>query len=631
MTESPGGRAAAVRLVGATALLFVLPVSFLAAYVGLLGAPIEAVGPHLWTIAAMAAGLAGARLFLSLLPLSADMRRLLSACLICAVLVGLACLYAASVVGLKFWGRVASVNLVSTYVAQAPALLRTLGFEPAVIYCVIAIPALAGIAIIYFVLMRYDWVPAFRARVSTATSVVAAAGLCSIFGAWMHGFEDHRWGSKGEPLSLSLYPWQGDRDMESHRIDVFRSKQLLREDERARASYVLASSGPRSNVILIVVDALRADHLSLLGYSRKNTPKLEELRDKGAMNLAAPAMAVCNESFCGLQALASSRYVDQQSEAPITLHEVLKKHGYRVHLIFGGDHTNFYGIDRIYGPVDSYFDGASQKARYVNDDRLVIDRLASFPQWDRRPTMFQFHLMSTHALGERFADTPEFGPGASYAAVRRGTSAEESQRLSINHYDRGVLQADAVISKLLGQLDERGYLEDAVVVITGDHGESLGERGRYSHAHSVWQEGLRVPFIVLTFGKANTGNLKPRPVISQIDIAPSVLHMLGLPQPTTWQGVPIQLEKTRRYIHFQQANAIGLMDEASPGGLLKHWVDALSGEQYTFNVTTDPGEKDDLTDKVPVALRQQWRGELMKHAGALSAEAQQRLREQRPD
>ena len=315
----------------------------------------------------------------------------------------------------------------------------------------------------------------------------------------------------------------------------------------------------------------------------------------------------------------------------MTLHEVLKKHGYRVHLVFGGDHINFYGIDKIYGPVDSYFDGASQRGRYVNDDRLVIDRLAGFPRWDSKPTMFQFHLMSAHALGERFADTPEFGPGVSYAGVRRGASAEETQLLATNHYDRGVLQADAVISKLLYQLHERGYLDDAVVVITGDHGESLGERGRYSHAHSVWEESLRVPLIVLTFGKARRGSLTARRLISQVDVAPSVLHMLGLPQPTTWRGVPIQVEKARRYIHFQQGQAIGLVDTTSAGGLLKHWVDAHSGEQHTFNLSIDPGEKVDVTDKVPAVLRQQWREELVKHSGALPADAQQRLREQVPE
>jgi hypothetical protein len=61
-------------------------------------------------------------------------------------------------------------------------------------------------------------------------------------------------------------------------------------------------------------------------------------------------------------------------------------------MILGGDHTNFYGLRKIYGAVDSYYDGASTNRYYVNDDDLVLDRLASFPPWDGSPTMIQFQL-----------------------------------------------------------------------------------------------------------------------------------------------------------------------------------------------------------------------------------------------
>ncbi|MET0333058.1 MAG: sulfatase-like hydrolase/transferase, partial [Rhizobacter sp.] len=347
--------------------------------------------------------------------------------------------------------------------------------------------------------------------------------------------------------------------------------------------------------------------------------------DKGVMRLASSVLAVCNESACGLQALASSRYLDGHAETPLTLHEVLKKHGYRVHLVFSGDHRNFYGIDRIYGPIDSYFDGSFQKARYVNDDRLVFDRLRDFAPWDGVPTLFQFHLMSTHALGERFAETPAYGPGTNYTGTR-WTSAEEMPRLATNFYDRGVLQMDAVVSTLLSQLEERGYLKDAVVVITGDHGESLGERGHFSHAHSVWEEALRVPFIVLAFGNADPGPLNGGPALSQIDIAPTVLRMLDMPQPATWQGSPVQAPIQRRFIRFQQGDQVGLVDTASRDARYKHWIDTRDGRAYTFNLTTDPAERIDVTSKVPLSLRQQWRDELLRHAGALPAKRQETLR-----
>ena len=102
--------------------------------------------------------------------------------------------------------------------------------------------------------------------------------------------------------------------------------------------------------------------------------------------------------------------LDMQASRPITLPELLQRHGYGVHYDLSGDHTNFYGLRATYGAADSYFDGASQNARYVNDDRLVLDRLRSFGRWDGKPMMLQVHLMSSHALGKRFDDVTEFGP-----------------------------------------------------------------------------------------------------------------------------------------------------------------------------------------------------------------------------
>ena len=615
------------RLAGSTALFFALPLAFLAAYVLIMHAPTAAVWLHLHVIAVLAIGLAGSRILISLLPVPASLQRLLSAVLLCCVFTALLCLYAGSYIGLKYWSRVATLELATTYVVQAPALLRALSYPLVPVFLALAFLPLVGVFVAYQLLRWHDWVPAFRARIPPMASLVIAGGLLSALAIFGLGFKSRDWGRQGEPLSLSLYPYQANTESQSHGIDVFRAAQLQREDERARSAYVPAAANSRSNVILIVVDALRADHLSLLGYGRRTSPHLEVMRERGAMVFATSAVTACNESSCGLRALASSRYVDRQSESPMTVHDVLKKHGYRVHLVFSGDHVNFYGIDGIYGAVDSYFDGASQTRRYVNDDRLVIDRLGTFAKWDGTPTMFHFHLMSTHALGERFAETPEFGPSRNYLGNSTGSSEKELPTLATNHYDRGVLQTDRIISQLLSQLDEQGYMKDAVVVITGDHGESLGERGRYGHSHSVWQESLRVPFVVLAFGRAGSGKLTRRSLASQVDIAPTLLDLLGMPQPTTWQGASVRAADHGRYVYFQQAQLIGLIDKTSPEALYKHWVDTRSGQQYTFNLTADPAERTDLTDKVPLDLRRAWRDELLGHAGALPKDMQEKLRD----
>ncbi|RZI72322.1 MAG: hypothetical protein EOP80_13745, partial [Variovorax sp.] len=439
------------------------------------------------------------------------------------------------------------------------------------------------------------------------------------------GLPDHLWGNKGEPVSLSLFPDQANTAMQSHAIGVFLAAKLDREEELVRRAYKPADTANHKNVVLIVVDALRADHLSLFGYSRRTSPYLEALASAKAVRLATSAAAVCNESSCGLRAIASSRYLDKQATRPITVQEALKLHGYSVHLMFSGDHTNFYGLSDIYGEVDSYFDGASQKERYLNDDRLVTDRLSGMGSWDGKPTVFQFHLMSSHALGARFEDTPPFGPGANYTALRWGTKDLEAPAHATNYYDRGILQADRVIANILDILKQKGYLKEALVVVTGDHGESLGERGLYSHTHSVWEESLRVPFVMLQFGGVLKNQMHAGPVVSQVDIAPTLLHELHLPIPSSWEGIALQRPMVGRVVYFQQAQFIGLVDERNIGRLYKHWLDLRTGDEFTFDLNVDPHERNNLSAQIPQPLKREWQQLLANRSAALAPEVAARL------
>jgi glucan phosphoethanolaminetransferase (alkaline phosphatase superfamily) len=617
------------RRLGVTFCAFAtLPIGFLAVYVLVFGAPDSSIEPHLWVAASLLAALAGLRLGISLLPIAHGARDAISSLLIVSTALAMVFFYGLVLVGLEHWKRVTTFDMASSYALQTPDLLRALGYSPLLVAGVcVSLFAFAWYAAFAF-LKKGDWVVSFH--LNTSRSVVGVIGVCllAISTVSAMALPDRDWGGLGEPLSLSLFPSQGQRTMQSHAIEVFRAAEIDRGEDQVRSAYRPNKKSRHSNVILIVSDALRADHLSLFGYDRKTSPNLEALNQAGRMRLATSAVTVCNESSCGLRALASSRYVDRQATHPITLHEVLKQHDYRVHLVFSGDHTNFDGLSNIYGEVDSYFDGASQSKRYLNDDRLVTDRLQDFGPWDGKPTMFQFHLMSSHALGKRFDDTPEFGPGENYTAVRWGSGDAQMPQRATNFYDRGILQADRVISDILEMLEVRGYLKDALVVITGDHGESLGERGLYSHTHSVWEESLRVPFLLLSYGVAAADRLTPDPVISQVDIAPTLLRLLDMPVPGSWDGVPMHDSARARIVYFQQAEFIGLVDGRMPGKLYKHWSDVRASKQLTFDLLSDPHETKDVTFEVREPLQEEWRQLLANRSAALTPAVTKRLERQ---
>jgi hypothetical protein len=101
--------------------------------------------------------------------------------------------------------------------------------------------------------------------------------------------------------------------------------------------------------------------------------------------------ASCADTICGLLSLSSSKFPRNFSLHPITLHEVLRRNGYRLHLILTGDHSYFYSLKGFYGEVDDYFDGTQAHGYFINDDQLALDRLAQTPAFDGTPAMFQFH------------------------------------------------------------------------------------------------------------------------------------------------------------------------------------------------------------------------------------------------
>jgi phosphoglycerol transferase MdoB-like AlkP superfamily enzyme len=371
------------------------------------------------------------------------------------------------------------------------------------------------------------------------------------------------------------------------------------------------------NVVLIVVDALRSDHMGLFGYQRDTTPNIARIAGSASPRKAGIVHSSCADSSCGLLSLASSRFVHQFPARPFTLQEVLKRTGYRVHMILGGDHTNFYGLRKIYGAVDSYYDGASTNRYYVNDDDLVLDRLASFPSWDGSPTMIQFHLMSVHVLGTRWKSSNNYLPASNYAAHadRRVATRGETSSEAVNYYDNGVAQADAIIGRVLSLLADKGYLKNTLVIITGDHGEGLGEHGFYAHANNVFEQVLSIPVVFLSFGYRPTAPIDVRPDASQVDIAPSILEELAIPRPATWIGVPLQSPQGPEFTYFQEKLDAGVFDQRDPAHIWKYFINTRSGKEVAFDISQAPQESVDRLATVSPRFVSEWRAKVLPTYG----------------
>lgn len=605
------------RVASETALWIIPAAGFLVFYVRRHEGPLNAVGPHLQLVSMLfVANLvarfivwrwAGGRIA------SAAVTVIFAGCLGALYL-----FYLSNWIALENWGRIISTALIRTYASQASALTETLGLQPLVV-AVTLVVILGGImAAVHQNLTRRDWIRAFALRAQRPfVATVSTISLAAIGISFWHWVEFTQ-ASSGEPVLQTFRPLEGLRSLGSHVSRVSWRVDIDEFHARARLGSESAKGSP--NVIIVVIDALRADRLGVNGYGRGTTPYLDELvRSSGGASVQH-AYAVCAESACGLMAIAASRNVHRLPAQPITLQEVLRRQGYTVHMILSGDHTNFYGLRSNYGELDSYYDG-SMTERYMNDDALIIDRLRSMEAFDDRPAFIQFHLMSAHALSRRHDAGSPFQPYRSYLLDKLGGLGSEVKAgpdpRHVNYYDNGVFAADRWLEALVAELRARGLLDNAVMVVTADHGELVGEKGEFSHARTVREEVLRVPLVFMTFKRGTREPVRLQAVASQIDIAPTILASLGIAAPTTWTGIPLQIRSTENEIRprsllFRQGMEYGLIDTRNAGRLWKFQVDARTGREQLYELLSDPAAAKDLIGDVDAKRKREWRSELLE-------------------
>jgi glucan phosphoethanolaminetransferase (alkaline phosphatase superfamily) len=595
-----------------------MPAAFLFAYVDRNLLPADAVGPHLRVVWLVLLGLALFRMVVSLSGISAAAARVVTSLTAAALLALMLSYYVVVLVGLQSWGRVVSWDLITSYGEQVLRLSDTLGIPLPVAVGVAALGYLALLLAVWAYLGHFDWTAFLRRTLSARLFALLLFAGSMVWAIELYGFVAGPPTQQFEPVSLTFNPNEGAWDVQGHAIDGLKVASLDAAEDGARKRYVPGSSADRKNVVLIVVDALRPDHMGVYGYGRDTTPNLDRLEKAGMLRKAASVRASCGSSFCGLLSISSSRFLHQFSERAITLQEALKRHGYRIHMILSGNHALFYGLRKAYGEVDTYFDAQEKRhekrtIEYMNDDRLVLERLSRFPSWDGDPVMIQFHLMSAHPLGGRDGGMAKYAPAANYSLVVNRdprTDGRPSER-AINYYDNGVLQADAMIRGILETLERKGYLENTVVAITADHGEALGEHGLFQHANSVREEVLRIPFVLLSYGYRPAKSLEGHKLASQIDIAPTLLAELGMPRPDTWQGAPLQQRVSRDFLYFQEMWEVGLFDLRDSDNLWKYWTNIKTGEEYAFNLTIDPRERLNGIGKASPEQKRDWRLQLL--------------------
>ncbi len=425
-----------------------------------------------------------------------------------------------------------------------------------------------------------------------------------------------------------------------------------------------APAGP--NVLVFLVDTLRADALSCYGCPRNTSPNLD---------------AFAREALLFEEALAPSPYTATSHASLFTstwpaVHGVwnrtLLESGEELHPALAPAATTLAEVFRAGGWATACIaDGGWISARrgldqgfehFDSDYRGVRDRFDAALEWLRdrprdRPFFLFLHTYEVHApylppegYENRFAGDYDGPLRQVLAEARAFVEAGEGREDSLTEvhrkffrpwfdrmgpedvdfyralYEAEVSLVDEEFARVLGYLRLEGLLEDTIVVVTADHGEAFHEHGSFGH-RQVWEEQLRIPCIIRVPGGPR-GLRVPGPV-SLLDLMPSLLSACGLPVPEAAEGRVLDLQTGETAAPFDPFVA----EANEPEHLLAwregrrkalfHLDPAAPSPPRVFDLAADPGETRDRAAEPEAAA---WLRELSERLPAWMEAAREHRR-----
>ncbi len=382
----------------------------------------------------------------------------------------------------------------------------------------------------------------------------------------------------------------------------------------AAALLAAACGGPAppSNLLLVSVDTLRADHLSLYGYERSTTPRIDAFFADGEIyERAYSTEANTTPSVVSLlTGLYPPRHRVRLLLQPIgddlvTLADRLESEGFQTAAVVSNAvlTSEATGLDARFDHYDDFVD-EREPGRNVYERRAsrTTDAALRWLEDERDPGRRHFlwvHYIDPHG--------PYRAPDGGPADFRHeGTRPLELRRVLkyqwlpgvtdaleyVDRYDEEIAYADHEIGRLLERYAELVDPDDAVVVFTADHGETMLEHERhFTHGYHVWEPIMRVPLAVRRPGAAPARVSHP---VSLVDVVPSVLAYLGLPAPRGLDGLRLSQRPPESEIHLEARGSDGPQQRALVVGTRKYYASDDGGRitrGWFVDLAEDPTER----------------------------------------
>lgn len=373
--------------------------------------------------------------------------------------------------------------------------------------------------------------------------------------------------------------------------------------DRGLSETMYPSSMPHvRNVIVYVMESVAAKYLDVYGATYGATPEIAKLAQHAILfqNIYAQAPS----SNVSLVSLLTSTYpwlsyevlTKEHPTASVTsMSSMLKAHGFRTAFFHSSD-TRYLGADTFLSGRG--FDVVSDFRDRKCDSKILVDRSQPYSEatTDSCTSESLLRWIQSNPVQPFFAVLWTFQ--THYPYFRAGVDAEGgdySKSEFFNRYLAALHETDMTLGAIANGLQRIGAADSTLLVVLGDHGEAFGQHGNYGHGADLYEESIHIPLMLANPKLA--GPMRSATIGGLVDIAPTIMHVLSLPEDREWQGRSLLAEERPRRTYFFSAwkdYRFGIRE-----GHLKYIYNAGTGKQEIFDLLSDLGETNNLASALP--------------------------------
>jgi len=461
------------------------------------------------------------------------------------------------------------------------------------------------------------------------------------------------------------------------------------QDHQLRVSIPPAVARDKAlpNFLVVIMDSVRPDHLSLYGYKRPTSPNLEVLRREGAVYLNAyaqsswtkPSVAALMSSLYPSAHSTNDKKFDKLPSEILTLPEILKENNYVtaafasnnafVSAEFGFDQGFDYFYETRYqsfldqvmafnflrriqllssmlhmdGLTEFFFTifdlGEKLSPRPCQSDSLMNRQVFRWLSANKdQPFFIYIHYMCSHYPYE--PDSPDTAVWQREVIDNDVRISEESRRKLLASYDNAIRYTDTLIGDIMGNLRRLGVYDQTFLVVAADHGEEFYERDYWSHGKTLYDEVIRVPLIFRYPPLVRPNQIVSEPVML-VDIAPTLLKAASISPGPAMEGSDLLTKRPDKRNHGRAYSEL-IRGTKVTRAIIKreeYYIKTThEGREWSelYNLRDDVLEKHNLWRSADNETKQTWERELKafsvrqhnfkREKAIISEDTKQRLR-----